>query len=148
MSLYIGFVHPLSYDSSRRVSRAPAGRLLLMAVSNYYQFKQLLLRENLDTEFARVQKLLLGACNLCSFLPKALDSNEMSSAHAVPFTFRYVKGSETIALGAAISAVCILAVALRLFTRRLQKVKIGLDDQLIVGGLVSLEQTSSLPEKG
>ncbi len=92
--------------------------------------------------------VLLGPCNLCSFLPKALDSNEMSSAQADPFTFRYVNGPETIALGAAISAVCILAVALRLFTRRLQKLQIGLDDQLIVGGLVSLEQTLPLTGKG
>ena len=91
---------------------------------------------------------LLGPCNLRSFLPKALDSNEMSSAHANPFTFRYVNGPETIALSAAISAVSILAVALRLFTRRLQKLQIGLDDQLIVGGLVNIEQTLSLTGKG
>ena len=53
------------------------------------------------------------------------------------FTFHYVDARETISMGAVLPAVCILAVGLRLFTRRLQKVPIGLDDQLIIGGLVS-----------
>jgi hypothetical protein len=54
------------------------------------------------------------------------------------FTFHFVDAQETIALGAALPAVCILVLGLRFFTRRLQKVQVGIDDWLAVGGLVCL----------
>lgn len=61
MLWYTGFEYFLSYGGSRRASRAPAGRLLLMALFNYYCFKQSLLRENFDTEFARVHNRSSGS---------------------------------------------------------------------------------------
>ena len=52
------------------------------------------------------------------------------------FTFHFVYAKETIALGSALPGVCIVVVALRFLTRRLQNVKVGIDDWLAVCGLV------------
>ena len=52
------------------------------------------------------------------------------------FIFQLVNAKEKIALGSALPAVCIIVVALRFLTRRLQNVKVGIDDWLAVCGLV------------
>ena len=53
------------------------------------------------------------------------------------FTFRFTNRPEVIAMGTALPIVCFLVVCLRFFTRRAQRVGLGPDDWLIVGGLVS-----------
>ena len=53
------------------------------------------------------------------------------------FTFPFVDAQESIAVGLALPAVCLILVALRFWTRRLQKVQIGMDDWWAVAGLVS-----------
>ena len=53
------------------------------------------------------------------------------------FTFHFVNAQESIAVGSALPAVCLIVVALRFWTRRLQKVQIGIDDWWAVAGLVS-----------
>ena len=52
------------------------------------------------------------------------------------YTFPSVNAQESIALGSALPAVCLIVVALRFWTRRLQKVQIGIDDWWAVAGLV------------
>ena len=52
-------------------------------------------------------------------------------------TFHFVDAQESIAIGSALPAVCLIVVALRFWTRRLQKVQIGMDDWWAVAGLVS-----------
>lgn len=52
------------------------------------------------------------------------------------FAFQFVNAKETIALGSALPAVCMIVVALRFLTRRLQNVIVGIDDWLAVCGLV------------
>ncbi|MCJ1356886.1 MAG: hypothetical protein MMC33_006882 [Icmadophila ericetorum] len=54
------------------------------------------------------------------------------------FTFRFNTAQEVVALGIALPAVCILVVSLRFFTRSLQKLRIGIDDWLILAGLVCI----------
>ena len=61
----------------------------------------------------------------------------MAGDSSFKFSFHYVNGQDTMAIGIALPIVCILIVALRFWTRNLQKVIVGLDDWLIVGGLVS-----------
>lgn len=51
------------------------------------------------------------------------------------FSFPYVDGAQSLAIGIAMPAVCALMVALRLATRRIQNVKLGSDDWLIIAGL-------------
>lgn len=53
------------------------------------------------------------------------------------FTFHFVDSQETTALGAVLPVICIFIVALRFFIRHVQGVRIGIDDWLSVGGLVS-----------
>lgn len=53
-----------------------------------------------------------------------------------PFTIAYVNGYESLAIGAALPAVAIIVVALRFWTRAMQKVDYGIDDWLILIGLV------------
>lgn len=62
----------------------------------------------------------------------------MASSTANIFTFRYVDAAETIAIGATLSIVCIAIVALRVYTRTQQSVRLRPDDYLTVGGLVRL----------
>ena len=52
------------------------------------------------------------------------------------FTFHFVNARETIALGSALLAVCLIVIALRFLTRKLQKAKVGTDDWLALCGLV------------
>ena len=59
------------------------------------------------------------------------------------YTFDFVDAQESIAVGSALPAVCLIVVALRFWTRRLQKVQIGMDDWLAVAGLVSNPHYSS-----
>ncbi|KAL8651412.1 MAG: hypothetical protein Q9226_004719 [Calogaya cf. arnoldii] len=54
------------------------------------------------------------------------------------FTFRFVNASETIALGSALPAVCVVVIGLRFLTRRLQNVKVGMDDWLALCGLFAV----------
>ena len=54
------------------------------------------------------------------------------------FTFKYVDSAETIAIGAALPVVCIAVVSLRFYTRSQSSARLGIDDWLILGGLVSL----------
>lgn len=54
------------------------------------------------------------------------------------FTFKYATPGEVWAIGTALPAACALVVGLRFATRNLQKARIGLDDWLILGGLVRL----------
>lgn len=61
----------------------------------------------------------------------------MASDGTFQFTFPFVNGQNVMAIGVALPIVCIIVVVLRFWTRRLQKTMIGLDDWLIVGGLVS-----------
>ena len=61
----------------------------------------------------------------------------MASDESFQFTFRFVNGQETMAVGIALPCVCIFIVVLRFWTRSIQKVNIGLDDWLIMGCLVS-----------
>lgn len=61
-------------------------------------------------------------------------------AHAAqpsPLSFRYVYANEVIAIGAALPAVCILVVALRLVMHRLQHSDLKASDWLAVCALVS-----------
>ena len=53
------------------------------------------------------------------------------------YTFHFVDAQESIAVGSALPAVCLIVVALRFWTRRLQKVQIGMDDWWAVAGLVN-----------
>ena len=53
------------------------------------------------------------------------------------YTFPTVGAQESIAIGSALPAVCLLVVALRFWTRRLQKIQPGMDDWWAVAGLVS-----------
>ena len=52
------------------------------------------------------------------------------------FNFPLVNARETIAIGSALPAVCLVIVALRLRARKIQKVIIGVDDWMAVAGLV------------
>ena len=52
------------------------------------------------------------------------------------FTFHFVNAKETIALGSALPAVCLVVIASRFLTRKLQKAKVGNDDWLALCGLV------------
>ena len=60
------------------------------------------------------------------------------------FTFQFVNAQETIAVGAALPVVCAVVVALRFFTRWLQNIRVGIDDWLAVGGLVSTAYRSRI----
>ena len=53
------------------------------------------------------------------------------------YTFHSVDAQESIAIGSALPAVCLIVVALRFWTRKLQKVQIGADDWWAVAGSVS-----------
>lgn len=53
-------------------------------------------------------------------------------------TFSYANSAEVYTIGTVLPAVCIGVVALRFFTRRLQRVGIGIDDWLSLGGAVRL----------
>lgn len=53
------------------------------------------------------------------------------------FTFPFVDAQESIAISLALPAVCLILVALRFWTRKVQKVQIGMDDWWAVAGLVS-----------
>lgn len=52
------------------------------------------------------------------------------------FTFRYVGPAETIAIRSVLPIVCIAVVGLRFYTRKRQAIPPGIDDWLILGGLV------------
>lgn len=52
------------------------------------------------------------------------------------YTFSNATPGEVWAIGTALPAACGLVVALRFITRNLQKARIGIDDWLILGGLV------------
>ena len=52
------------------------------------------------------------------------------------YTFSYATPGEVWAMGTALPAACALVVGLRFMTRCLQKAGCGLDDWLILGGLV------------
>ena len=53
------------------------------------------------------------------------------------FTFPFTDAHQVISIGVALPVICILVVGLRFLTRLLQKVRVGLDDWLSLGGLVS-----------
>lgn len=61
----------------------------------------------------------------------------MASSTTSIFTFRYVDSAETIAIGAALPSVCIAVVSLRFYIQSQSSVRLGIDDWLIMGGLVS-----------
>ena len=61
----------------------------------------------------------------------------MASSTKSIFTFKYVDSAKTIAIGVTLPAVCIAVVSLRFYTRSQSSVRLGTDDWLIVGGLVS-----------
>jgi hypothetical protein len=63
--------------------------------------------------------------------------NKMSSGGS-QFTIKFVNGNDLMAIGIALPIVCALIVALRYWTRYLQKVKASTDDWLIFAGLVSI----------
>lgn len=52
------------------------------------------------------------------------------------YTFSYATPGEVWAMGVAMPAACALVVGLRFMTRNMQKARIGIDDWLILGGLV------------
>ncbi|KAK0511778.1 hypothetical protein JMJ35_006351 [Cladonia borealis] len=54
------------------------------------------------------------------------------------FTFRFVDAQESIAIGSALPVVCLIVVALRFWTRRLQKVQICMDDWWAVASLLAV----------
>lgn len=54
------------------------------------------------------------------------------------FTFQFVNAKETVALGSTLPVVCLIVIALRFFTRRLQNVKVGSDDWLALCGLFAV----------
>lgn len=60
-----------------------------------------------------------------------------ADSSAKVFTFRYVGAGETIAIGSALPIVCIAVVALRFYTRKRQGARVGIDDWLILGGILS-----------
>lgn len=66
----------------------------------------------------------------------------MEAQTGSPFTFRYVHASEVTAIGANLPAVSICIVALRFYTRMRQSVQPGIDDWLILGGLVGVHSIS------
>ncbi|KAL9057863.1 MAG: hypothetical protein Q9162_002093 [Coniocarpon cinnabarinum] len=52
------------------------------------------------------------------------------------FSFQYVYKDEVITLGSLLPAACIIVVALRFYTRHIQKALIGVDDWLALCGLI------------
>ena len=66
----------------------------------------------------------------------------MASSTASIFTFKYVDAAETIAIGVTLPTVCIAVVVLRFYTRAKQTACLGIDDWLILGGVVSCYQAS------
>ena len=64
------------------------------------------------------------------------------------FTFHYVHPGEVIAIGATLPALGIIFVALRFYNRITGGHKLGLDDWLILGGLVYSLQVVCLSEYG
>ena len=61
----------------------------------------------------------------------------MTSHSGDDFPFPYASTGDCYAIGIALPAVAIVITSLRLYTRRIQRASLGLDDWLIVGGLVS-----------
>ena len=55
----------------------------------------------------------------------------------VVVTFSYANPAEVWTMGTVLLAVCIAVVALRFVTRYFQKVRVGIDDWLILAGVVS-----------
>ncbi|CAD6576753.1 MAG: hypothetical protein ASARMPRED_007869 [Alectoria sarmentosa] len=53
------------------------------------------------------------------------------------YTFSYATPGEVWAMGVAMPAACALVVGLRFMTRNMQKARIGIDDWLILGGLIT-----------
>lgn len=75
------------------------------------------------------------------FIPRFIITHPMATTTPpYTFTFHFVNARETIALGVVMSVVCIFIVALRFLVRYRQEVKIGVDDWLSSGGLVSITQ--------
>lgn len=62
----------------------------------------------------------------------------MTSRSGDDFPFPYASTGDCYAIGIALPAVAIVITGLRLYTRRVQHASLGVDDWLIVGGLVSL----------
>ena len=52
------------------------------------------------------------------------------------FTFPFVDGNETMALGIVLPITCLIVVAIRFYMRNIQKAGIGIDDWLALAGLV------------
>ncbi|KAG8526997.1 uncharacterized protein KY384_008426 [Bacidia gigantensis] len=62
----------------------------------------------------------------------------MASSTKSIFTFKYVDAAETIAMGVTLPLVCMGIVASRFYTRTRQSVQPGIDDWLILGGVICL----------
>ncbi|KAF5868422.1 putative integral membrane protein [Botrytis fragariae] len=69
---------------------------------------------------------------------KHLSCKISSDTPSYTFTFKYVNEQEVIALGVTLPIVGIFIVGLRFLTRRLQNTKRGVDDWLILSGLIWL----------
>jgi hypothetical protein len=62
----------------------------------------------------------------------------MTSRSGDDFPFPYASTADCYAIGIALPAVALVVTGLRLYTRRIQHASLGLDDWLIVAGLVGL----------
>lgn len=62
----------------------------------------------------------------------------MTSRSGDDFPFPYASTGDCYAIGIVLPAVAIVITGLRLYTRRIQHAALGVDDWLIVGGLVRL----------
>jgi hypothetical protein len=62
----------------------------------------------------------------------------MTSRIRDDFPFPYAGTADCYAIGTVLPALAIVVTGMRIHTRRLQRVGLGLDDWLITGGLVRL----------
>ena len=113
-----------------------------VASAHFFPFSALSLSPENDVNRGAHKTIPLAQRSLdsfrCSFhmTPEDTQASSAMPKHST-FTFHFVNARESIAVGSALPGVCLIVVALRFWTRRLQKVHIGMDDWWAVVGLVS-----------
>jgi len=68
----------------------------------------------------------------------------MTSRSGDGFPLPYASTGDCYAIGIALPVVGLVITGLRVYARRLQRASLGLDDWLIVGGLVSWPDAATL----
>lgn len=92
----------------------------------------LLLRLHLSAYFFRT----FIATHIGPTLTPARVMGDSSTSFSNEISFKYVSPGEMIAASTVLPALSIIFVALRFYVRKLQRAQIGIDDWLIVPGLV------------